>query len=94
MPIDFHLSPSESGIRAAASGFAQHVLKPSRDVYLQHADHPSRFQATQPTYAAAVQGGLLKGQLSPALGGTAGSLNTSDASGVPSPLRNGARNSA
>jgi alkylation response protein AidB-like acyl-CoA dehydrogenase len=74
MPIDFHLGPSEAATRAAAAGFAQHVLKPARAEYLKHEEHHKRFQATQPTYAAAVQGGLLKGQISPAHGGSAGSL--------------------
>jgi alkylation response protein AidB-like acyl-CoA dehydrogenase len=74
MPIDFHLGPTEAGTRAAAAGFAQHVLKPARAEYLQHAEHPKRFQATQPTYAAAVKGGLLKGQISPAHGGNGGTL--------------------
>jgi alkylation response protein AidB-like acyl-CoA dehydrogenase len=74
MPIDFHLSPTEAGTRAAAASFAQHVLKPARAEYLKHGPHHERFQATQPAYAAAVQGGLLKGQISPAHGGAGGSL--------------------
>jgi alkylation response protein AidB-like acyl-CoA dehydrogenase len=74
MPIDFHLGPTEAGTRAAAAGFAQHVLKPARAEYLKHEDHTKRFQATQPAYAAAVQGGLLMGQISPAHGGNGGSL--------------------
>jgi alkylation response protein AidB-like acyl-CoA dehydrogenase len=74
MPIDFHLSPTESGTRAAASSFAQNVLKPSRAEYLKHTSHTARFQATQPTYTTAVTNGLIKGQISPRLGGTGGSL--------------------
>ncbi|KAL2154592.1 hypothetical protein VTH82DRAFT_3268 [Thermothelomyces myriococcoides] len=74
MPIDFHLGPTEAATRAAAAAFAQNVLKPARAEYLKHEEHPKRFQATKPAYAAAVQGGLLKGQISPALGGNAGSL--------------------
>ncbi|KAB5554371.1 acyl-CoA dehydrogenase/oxidase [Coniochaeta sp. 2T2.1] len=74
MPVDFHLSPTEAGTRAAAAGFAQHVLKPIRAEYTKLESQADRFQATQPAYAAAVQGGLLKGQISPAHGGTGGSL--------------------
>ncbi|KAK4184311.1 acyl-CoA dehydrogenase/oxidase [Podospora australis] len=74
MPVDFHLGPSEAGTRAAAAGFAQHVLKPAKAEYLKHDSCHERFQATQPTYAVAVKGGLLKGQISPAHGGSGGSL--------------------
>jgi len=74
MPVDFHLGPTEAATRAAAAGFAQHILKPARAEYLKHAEHTERFQATQPAYTAAVQGGLLKGQISPAHGGSGGSL--------------------
>lgn len=74
MPIDFRLGPTEAATRAAAAGFAQNVLKPARAEYLKHEEHHKRFQATKPAYAAAVQGGLLKGQISPAHGGGAGSL--------------------
>ncbi|KAK3349125.1 hypothetical protein B0T25DRAFT_235883 [Lasiosphaeria hispida] len=74
MPVDFHLGPSEAATRAAAAGFAQHVLVPARTAYLQHDQHHLRFQATRPAYAAGVKGGLLKGQVSPAHGGSAGSL--------------------
>ncbi|KAL2192274.1 acyl-CoA dehydrogenase/oxidase [Corynascus similis CBS 632.67] len=74
MPIDFHLGSSEAATRAAAAGFAQNVLKPARAEYLKHQEHQKRFQATKPAYAAAVQGGLLKGQISPTHGGSGGSL--------------------
>ncbi|KAG7292809.1 hypothetical protein NEMBOFW57_002853 [Staphylotrichum longicolle] len=74
MPVDFHLGPTEAATRAAAAAFAQHVLKPARAEYLKHEEHHKRFQATQPTYEAAVKGGLLKGQISPAHGGSGGSL--------------------
>lgn len=74
MPVDFHLSPSEAGTRATAAGFAQHVLKPARAEYMKLEHHHERFQATQPAYSAAVKGGLLRGQVSPAHGGSGGSL--------------------
>ncbi|KAK4224304.1 acyl-CoA dehydrogenase/oxidase [Podospora fimiseda] len=74
MPINFSLSPSEQSTRTAAANFAQHVLLPSRTSYLQHPDHPSRFQATQPAYAAAASAGLLKSLITKPHGGTAGSL--------------------
>ncbi|KAH8896578.1 acyl-CoA dehydrogenase NM domain-like protein [Thozetella sp. PMI_491] len=74
MPVDFHLGPSEAATREAAAGFARNVLKPARAEYLKYDQQPERFQATRPAYAAAVQGGLIKGQVSPAHGGNAGSL--------------------
>ncbi|KAK1833931.1 acyl-CoA dehydrogenase/oxidase C-terminal [Podospora conica] len=72
--ISFHLSPSESATRLAASSFAHSVLLPSRASYLPLPSHPARFQATRPSYAAAVSASLLKSQLSPRLGGTSGTL--------------------
>ena len=73
--VDFHLSPSEAATRQAAAGFAQAVLLPARAEYRKHPPNdPARFQATQPAYAAAVAGGILKGQIGPHLGGTSGSL--------------------
>lgn len=77
MPVDFHLGPGEAAVRQAAAGFAQQVLKPARADYLKHTEHSARFQATKGAYEAAAAGGLLKGQVVPALGGTGGSLLSS-----------------
>ena len=77
MPIDFHLGPGEANVRLAAATFAEQVLKPTRAKYLVHQEHEKRFQATKPAYEAAVSGGLIKGQVSTALGGTGGSLTES-----------------
>jgi len=74
MPVDFRLSPTEAATRAAAAAFAQQVLKPARAEYMKHEEQHKRFQATQPTYTTAVKGGLLKGQISPAHGGSSGTL--------------------
>jgi alkylation response protein AidB-like acyl-CoA dehydrogenase len=74
MPINFHLSDTEAGIRAAAAGFAENVLKPARSQYLAHTAHHERFQATKPAYEAGVAGGLIKGQITPGMGGVGGSL--------------------
>ncbi|KAH8660563.1 acyl-CoA dehydrogenase/oxidase [Xylariales sp. PMI_506] len=74
MPVDFHLSASEAGIRAAASQFASNVLKPLRAEYMAHSDHTQRFQATQPAYAVAAAGGIIRGLVSPSRGGAGGSL--------------------
>lgn len=74
MTIDFHLGATEASIREAAAGFAQSMLKPSRAEYMAHTAHHERFQATRPTYEAAVAGGLIKGQITPSLGGTGGTL--------------------
>ncbi|KAI0454694.1 acyl-CoA dehydrogenase [Xylaria acuta] len=74
MPIDFHLSTSEARIQATAARFAQDVLTKARSTYLVYSSHSERFQATRPTYEAGVAAGLINGQLSPSIGGNAGSL--------------------
>ena len=74
MPIDFHLSTTEAGIREAAASFAEGVLRTARSAYMAHTAHHERFQATEPAYEAAVAGGLIKGQVHPSLGGKGGSL--------------------
>ncbi|KAK7750779.1 hypothetical protein SLS62_007331 [Diatrype stigma] len=75
MPIDFHLSASEASAREAAASFAANVLKPARSVYMAQSVSPTQqFQATRPAYEAAVVGGMIKGQISPGLGGSGGSL--------------------
>ncbi|KAI1085080.1 acyl-CoA dehydrogenase domain-containing protein [Whalleya microplaca] len=74
MPVDFHLSQNEAGVRTAAASFAHKVLKPARTEYMTYEDHYKRFQATRSAYAAAATGGLVKGQVAPAIGGTGGSL--------------------
>lgn len=74
MPIDFHLSPAEEGIRNAAAGFAAGPLRNAKATYLKYQHHTERFQATRPIYRQAVAGGLIKGQIAPHLGGAGGSL--------------------
>ncbi|KAI0533119.1 acyl-CoA dehydrogenase [Xylaria digitata] len=74
MPIDFHLSTSESGTQTAAAAFARNVLAEARSLYMAYSSHSERFQATRSTYEAGVVSGLIKGQLSPSIGGRAGSL--------------------
>ena len=74
MPVDFHLSSAEHGIRKAAAGFAAGPLKDARKTYMKYQQHSERFQSTRPIYREAVAGGLVKGQISPHLGGTGGTL--------------------
>ena len=74
MPVDFHLSPPEDGIRKAAAGFAAGPLKDAKKTYMQYQHHHERFQSTRPIYHQAVAGGLIKGQIPPHLGGAGGSL--------------------
>lgn len=80
MPINFQLDAADMAVRDAAAAFAQTVLKPARAAYAgpaatgETASQQGRFQATRAAYAAAVAGGLVRGQLPPALGGTGGSL--------------------
>ncbi|KAI4185567.1 MAG: hypothetical protein L6R41_004047 [Letrouitia leprolyta] len=74
MPLDFHPSPEEKAIRAAAAAFASGPLKQSKDVYMKYQHHHERFQATRPVYQEAVAAGLIKGQILPHLGGSGGSL--------------------
>lgn len=77
MPIDFHLSETEAGVRAAAQTFAREVLVPARQSPSSSSSATSqidRFTATRPLYETAVSLGLIKGQIAPPLGGTGGSL--------------------
>ena len=74
MPVDFHLSPVEEGIRKAAAGFAAGPLKNAKETYMRYQHHHGRFQSTRPIYQQAVAGGLIKGQIAPPLGGAGGSL--------------------
>ena len=74
MPVDFHLSLSEEGIRQAAAGFAAGPLKDAKRTYMKYQHHHERFQSTRPIYHQAVAGGLIKGQIPPHLGGAGGSL--------------------
>lgn len=74
MPIDFHLSPAEDGIRKAAAAFAAGPLKQAKRTYMTYQHHHERFQSTRPIYSQAVVGGLIKGQIPPHLGGAGGSL--------------------
>ena len=74
MPVDFHLSPQEEGIRQAAAGFAAGPLKDAKKTYMEYRQHHERFQSTRPIYHQAVAGGMIKGQIAPHLGGAGGSL--------------------
>ncbi|KAL6713261.1 hypothetical protein ACLMJK_008726 [Lecanora helva] len=74
MPVDFHLSEAEEGIRAAAAAFATGPLKDARATYMKHQHHHERFQSTRPIYRQAVAGGLIKGQIPKHLGGAGGTL--------------------
>lgn len=74
MPIDFHLSSTESATRASAAAFAQNVLKAARSEYLKQQGQHNRFQTQKPIYEATVKNGLVKSQISPPLGGDGGSL--------------------
>ncbi|KAL9606435.1 MAG: hypothetical protein Q9179_000401 [Wetmoreana sp. 5 TL-2023] len=74
MPIDFHLSPAEEGIRNAAAAFAAGSLKDAKKTYMSYQTHTERFQSTRPIYRQAVAGGLIKGLILPHLGGAGGSL--------------------
>lgn len=74
MPIDFHLSSTESATRASAAAFAQNVLKSAQSEYLKHQGQHNRFQTQKSIYEATVKNGLVKSQISPPLGGDGGSL--------------------
>ena len=74
MPVDFHLSSTEEGIRKAAAAFSAGPLKDAKKTYMKHQHHHERFQSTRPLYHQAVAGGLIKGQIQSHLGGTGGSL--------------------
>ncbi|KAG8164024.1 hypothetical protein KVR01_005942 [Diaporthe batatas] len=72
--IDFTLSKEQHQLRAGAAAFAEAHLRPAREAYSQHATQEARFRATRPAYEAAVQAGLIKGQVPAALGGSAQGL--------------------
>lgn len=74
MPVSFSLSASEAQVQKTAAGFALNVLKPARAEYVKLTEQHERFQATRPAYETAVQGGMVKGLVSSALGGGSGSL--------------------
>ena len=74
MPIDFHLSSAEDGIRKAAAAFVAGPLKDAKKTYMQYQHHHERFQSMRPIYHQAVAGGLLVGQIAPHLGGAGGTL--------------------
>ncbi|KAJ4358541.1 uncharacterized protein N0V89_003125 [Didymosphaeria variabile] len=75
MPIDFHLSPTESGVRALAQSFAREVLIPFRTSPSSLSpSQKDRFAGTRSLYSEAVARGLIKAQIAPPLGGTGGSL--------------------
>ncbi|KAG9231473.1 acyl-CoA dehydrogenase/oxidase [Amylocarpus encephaloides] len=73
MPIDFHLSPTEEGIRKVAAGFAAGPLKDAKQNYVKFQDE-KRFQSTRSLYGKAVAGGMIKGQIAASLGGSGGGL--------------------
>ncbi|POS70787.1 hypothetical protein DHEL01_v210821 [Diaporthe helianthi] len=72
--IDFTLTKAQQHLRARAASFAEAHFKPVRETYSQHATQEARFRSTKPTYAAAVQAGLIKGHVLTALGGDAQGL--------------------
>jgi len=74
MPIDFHLSQAQDGIRKATAGFAAGPFKKAKKTDMKYQHHQESFQLTQPLYHQAVAGGLIKGQIPTHLGGSGGSL--------------------
>ncbi|ESZ95480.1 acyl-CoA dehydrogenase domain-containing protein [Sclerotinia borealis F-4128] len=73
MPINFQLSASEDGIRKRAAAFAAGPLKDIKKVYSAKKDE-QQFQALKPFYGDATAGGMIKGLITPRLGGAGGSL--------------------
>ncbi len=74
MPIDFHLSQAQDGIRKAAASFAAGPLKNAKKTYMKYQHHQERLQSTRPLYHQAVAGGLIKGRIPTHMGGSGGSL--------------------
>ncbi|QSZ33509.1 hypothetical protein DSL72_005077 [Monilinia vaccinii-corymbosi] len=73
MPIDFQLSASEDGIRKHAAALAAGPLKDQKNTYSAHKDE-QQFQALKPFYGDVTAAGMIKGLISPHLGGAGGSL--------------------
>lgn len=72
--IDFTLTDAQQELRANAAAFAQAYLKDAPATYSQHTTQRARFESTLPIYRAAVEHGLIRGQVPAQLGGTAQSL--------------------
>lgn len=72
--VEFSLNATQRALRKSAQAFARDVLAGAPSLYTQQPDQFSRFQATRPLYQAAVSGGLIKGQVPVALGGSSESL--------------------
>lgn len=72
--IDFTLSPTQQALRKNAANFAQAYLKDAPATYNQLPTQRARFESTAGIYRAAVQAGLIKGQIPTALGGGAEGL--------------------
>lgn len=72
--IDFTLSPTQQALRKNAATFAQAYLKDAPATYNQLPTQRARFESTAGIYRAAVQAGLIKGQIPTALGGGAEGL--------------------
>jgi alkylation response protein AidB-like acyl-CoA dehydrogenase len=72
--IDFTLSEQQNGIRGMAASFATNVLATASLTYEKYPTQRERFQSLRPFYRTAVEGGLIKGQIPPSLGGAGGTL--------------------
>lgn len=72
--VDFTLTPAQQELRRNAAAFAQAHLKGASAIYAHLPTQQQRFEATRPLYRAAVQAGLIRGQVPAALGGSAGAL--------------------
>ncbi|KAL3470103.1 putative acyl-CoA dehydrogenase [Aspergillus californicus] len=72
--VDFTLSASEQQTVAGARAFAAAHLVSAKSTYSSLPTPEARFQALKPIYEAAVQAGLIKGQVPAPVGGTSTSL--------------------
>lgn len=75
--VTFDLTEQQQGIRSHVHAFAATHLAHARSLYdppTPHATWEARFRSTQPIYREAVKAGLIRAQVSQALGGTGGAL--------------------
>jgi alkylation response protein AidB-like acyl-CoA dehydrogenase len=72
--VNFSLTDDQKNLQANAQAFARNLLSSAPKLYSSLATQTERFQSTLPLYQAAIQAGLIKGQIPVPLGGTSNGL--------------------
>ncbi|KIV82545.1 hypothetical protein PV11_04647 [Exophiala sideris] len=69
----FALNERQKTAKAKAASLAKDILTPAYDIYSKHPDQLTRFRATRPFYAKAVQAGMVQAMIPQADGGSSAS---------------------